>query len=236
MIIWGIRNRYKHGQLNKGGFGDKWAQVSASVNYAIRNNHQYVLFSEYGEKGKKGEIELLDPYNKNVILDIFRQFDMDVRFVFESRTSKRESVKFVKEKYPLVTQKHVPERHNRIGYQMKVENIISPYHKQNGYTEDEYEQFLSWMNEQTHIEFIELGKHMSLEENINILCNSDLFMGIDSGMSHMAHSVDIPMFLQLHRGKLYRGRQLEYFHPNKRYTPTKDINDMIDKVEGYLNT
>jgi hypothetical protein len=234
MKTWGIRNRYKNSELNKGGFGDKWAQVSASINYAKENNHSYVLFSEYGEKGELDKIEKLHPYNKEVIEHIFKQFNFEVRFVGSSRTSRRESVMYVKQEYPLVENKHNGKVNNRICYELDVEQIIAPHHKAKRFSDEEQEMFFKWSETKSNIDFVEIGRGLTLEEDIDILCSSDVFVGIDSGMSHVAHSIEIPMFLQLHRGKIYKNRQLECFHPNKKYTSTSDMKDMIGKLEMFL--
>ena len=74
-------------------------------------------------------------------------------------------------------------------------------------------------------EFIEVGKqHQStLSEIIQILSRSTLFVGIDSGMSHVAHSVGVPVFLKQYP-------ELELCHPNKEYVAFDDGADLELKL------
>ena len=44
-------------------------------------------------------------------------------------------------------------------------------------------------------EFCRLGKHLTLIENLELLARSKCFIGIDSGISQLAYSVGVPMFL-----------------------------------------
>lgn len=56
---------------------------------------------------------------------------------------------------------------------------------------------------------IALGPHLSIDQAIQVMCSSAFFVGVDSGFSHIAHSVGLPTFLlefelpiiTCHRGK-----------------------------------
>lgn len=74
-------------------------------------------------------------------------------------------------------------------------------------------------------EFIELGKkHQStINEIIEILSQSELFVGIDSGISHVAHSVGVPVFLKYYA-------ELDLCHPNKDYVAFRDGQDLKLKL------
>ncbi len=60
-------------------------------------------------------------------------------------------------------------------------------------------------------ELIFLGPQLSISHVVDILATSAFFVGVDSGFSHVAHSVGVPMFLlqykmplvACHRGKSY---------------------------------
>lgn len=62
------------------------------------------------------------------------------------------------------------------------------------------------------IEWIRLGRHISISDCVETLANVDAFIGCDSGMSHLAHSVGTPMgvveydlpIITTHRGKPYK--------------------------------
>lgn len=55
------------------------------------------------------------------------------------------------------------------------------------------------------------------------MSKSDVFIGICSGMSHIAHSVGVPTIL-------YEWEQLEECHPNKLYLSFKTIDECVDKI------
>lgn len=63
-----------------------------------------------------------------------------------------------------------------------------------------------------HGRSVRLGKEMSLEKIVEEMATAELFVGVDSGMSHVAHSVGVPMILveyglpivTTHRGKPFK--------------------------------
>jgi hypothetical protein len=62
---------------------------------------------------------------------------------------------------------------------------------------------------------VRLGGHISLMECVDILSRSHMFVGVDSGMSHIAHSVRIPMILFANGASL---DWIQQFHENKPCT------------------
>lgn len=62
-------------------------------------------------------------------------------------------------------------------------------------------------------EVVPLGSHLTLAECIRLMAESDLFVGMDSGMSHLCHSVGTPMLLHKWRGK----DMLDVYHPGKAF-------------------
>jgi hypothetical protein len=73
--------------------------------------------------------------------------------------------------------------------------------------------------------FVELGKEHqgTMSQIIDILSRSELFVGIDSGMSHIAHSVGVPVFLKHYD-------ELQLCHPNKDYVAFRDGVDLTHKL------
>lgn len=69
---------------------------------------------------------------------------------------------------------------------------------------------LDWIH-RSGFEAVRLGLPMTIEEDIVALANAVAFIGVDSGMSHIAHSTGTPTFLleyqnavvTTHRGKAY---------------------------------
>lgn len=76
-------------------------------------------------------------------------------------------------------------------------------------------------------QIITVGKELGLDRSIEVLCQSLLFVGVCSGMSHVAHSVGTPQFL--YQGKL----PLDQVRPSKAYTPFK-LGDFEQKLKRYL--
>jgi hypothetical protein len=76
---------------------------------------------------------------------------------------------------------------------------------------------------------IKLGLPLSVTETIDLVSKSDLFVGIDSGMSHLCHSVNIPMFLIEHK------YDIDIHHGNKKFTKCIGIDDAIKKINVYMN-
>lgn len=77
-------------------------------------------------------------------------------------------------------------------------------------------------------EFIRLGKPKSLLESVEIMYNCDLFFGICSGFSHIAHSLGIPTFLIQYQ------MPIRSWHFGKQYTHCLGTDDLIRQVRVYL--
>jgi len=74
---------------------------------------------------------------------------------------------------------------------------------------------------------IRVGLPKTLEQSINDMCHSDFFVGIDSGMAHVARSVGIPVFL--YRGKLDTD-WIYKWHPEGSVTLFDTIPELFDKL------
>lgn len=77
-------------------------------------------------------------------------------------------------------------------------------------------------------EVIRLGLPLSASESVHRLATCSAFIGSDSGISHLAHSVGCPTFL------LEYTHPLTQAHPNKIYTPCFGAQDTITKVLEFL--
>jgi len=78
--------------------------------------------------------------------------------------------------------------------------------------------------------FIRLGDHVSLEENVKLAANADIFIGSCSGMSHLCHSVRVPMYL------LQYSTNIEKWHRNNPYTLCHGMDDAILKINKYFQS
>jgi hypothetical protein len=74
-----------------------------------------------------------------------------------------------------------------------------------------------------------LGKHLSVQECVDIAADSALFVGVDSGMSHLCHSVGVPIFL------LEYGLPTITTHNGKAHILCKGYDDFASRFDRYLN-
>jgi len=65
-----------------------------------------------------------------------------------------------------------------------------------------------------------LGGHLSLKECVEVAATSDLFIGVCSGMSHLCHSVGVPVYLIGHK-------RLHDYHTNKTYIYYKSMREFV---------
>lgn len=77
------------------------------------------------------------------------------------------------------------------------------------------------------LEVVRLGKHMSLSECCEAMASSDLFVGIDSGMSHVAHSVGVPVLIHEWAG-------LDKHHPGKKFRRFVGVAEAIEAASSLL--
>jgi hypothetical protein len=75
---------------------------------------------------------------------------------------------------------------------------------------------------------VALSKKMTLEECIQVAAGAACFLGVDSGMSHVMHSVGIPTFIIEYQ------KPIEPFHLGKEYTRCLGTADAIGKVTEFM--
>jgi len=76
-----------------------------------------------------------------------------------------------------------------------------------------------------------LGRPLSITEDIEHLSSCDFFIGVDSGISHICHSVGTPCIVI--QNKMSLG-VIEKAHKNKKYILAKNIIDFIDNYQNYM--
>jgi len=85
------------------------------------------------------------------------------------------------------------------------------------------------------VTLVHIGKHFSIEHNINLLSKSDFFVGVDSGMLHLARSVGIPCFVV--PGIKRSIEFVKQWHlENSGYELCTSMDDMVYKGLKILNT
>lgn len=91
---------------------------------------------------------------------------------------------------------------------------------------------LKWAN-QNQYEVIEIGLPQTVLESTEILSQCHFFLGICSGMSHLAHAVGIPCFIKDFITS--RNKSMSFFHPHKLYCEYTTSYDAIIKMKRYIN-
>jgi hypothetical protein len=77
-------------------------------------------------------------------------------------------------------------------------------------------------------EFVKLDMNLSLSECVKIASESAAFIGVSSGMSHVMHSVGIPMFLMSY------GFDIRPFHGSNEYVLCQCFADCEVELRKYL--
>ncbi|NIJ52328.1 glycosyltransferase family 9 protein [Dyadobacter arcticus] len=219
-----------------GGFGDCWATAS--------------FFATEG-KTKEVFLETVDPR----ILKIIAQFDTSIPQIIYTRQPADVAImspsdstyffsqrgyqpKFIVPWRTMFARPYLPTRvtwrqqqcRKRIVYHLSP-STFGPTSCQPGEAELLVEKL-------TYLKFeaIRLGDHMSLEENIKIAASSDFFIGIDSGVSHLCHSVGIPIVLIRNR---LTSNYLKVTHAKKAYVEVESIPCFLNnfhKILGQIET
>jgi hypothetical protein len=97
-------------------------------------------------------------------------------------------------------------------------------------TPEEELMIRTFLKERCHgVEAITLGKHLSIHECVDIAADSILFVGVDSGMSHLCHSVGVPIFL------LEYGLPTITTHAGKAHVLCKGFQDFVGWFDRYAN-
>ena len=110
-------------------------------------------------------------------------------------------------------------KYGRICYQLNTKSN-NPRFSSKKISDDEIKRILDYLAKD--YELIEVGLPYTIQQSINIMSSSDAFIGICSGMSQVAHSVGVPMYL-------YDWRLLKKCHPKKTYKIFKDSSDFMRK-------
>jgi hypothetical protein len=79
-------------------------------------------------------------------------------------------------------------------------------------------------------EFVKMGLPISLEDNVKLLSECAMFVGVDNGICHVARSVGCPSFLIEHLHPMKNGFPYEYC----KYTHCYGVDDTINKMMKHL--
>jgi len=80
-------------------------------------------------------------------------------------------------------------------------------------------------------EFVRLGRHKSVRSCIEAAANSDLFVGVDSGMTQLCYAVGVPVFLLRYHQE---DEILAVWHGQNHAIHCADAGDFIPKARAFL--
>ncbi len=92
---------------------------------------------------------------------------------------------------------------------------------------DEQTQVLNFLTAQGYVP-VRLGRHLSLARCVQLCSIATLFVGCDSGMSHVAHSVGVPVYL------LEYGLPVVGCHRQKQFVACRGARHFMQEVHQYL--
>lgn len=188
--------------------GDTWSFVS----YALTNKIVLIGYDRPDLKKKYDEmLELFDSDHKPTMVD-----------------GKCTNIMTFGYKYLQTRRIWKPGYYNRICYQF---DGRSSAHAKNP-TKSELD-FIFYTMKSTGADLIKLGNHLSLAECVEIMATSDLFLGVDSGMSHVCHSVGIPTYIL--RSRLSDGF-IKYYHGDNKYTLCAADETLPPLINNILRT
>jgi hypothetical protein len=201
------------------GFGDLWA-VASHACLRARRERQPVRLSRWSNKAQwdrardlREILACFDPaFTRGVEL-------CDERFEDLPRFGVREH----REAYVPTRRRWAPRRSRIVACQLETHTVHTP------------ERFCApgladaLRAELPGFELVALGRHrhLGIRDIVEVLARCAAFVGIDSGISHVAHSVGTPVFLKDHA-------ELALTHPGKAYAAFEDQADLLPRLREHL--
>lgn len=203
------------------GLGDCWATVNYLFNKSLELREEVVVSSwYYNRRKKKRDVN----YKLNEIISLI---DCDGKIsVTDDEGDRYLSWKEVFSSPYLPSKiKWTPNDSKVFCYQFDGKS-----HKCKNLPPKDEELVLKTMKDEGY-ETIRLGKHLSLKECLEIMSHSELFLGVDSGMMHVAHSSGVPTYIARN---LRLAEHIEESHKGKTYVLCENANDFLEKFSTYL--
>jgi hypothetical protein len=219
-------------------FGDIWLSISSAI-LLSKKNKEVIYISRYADQHDRKSVlqeslSVLDTADAKIeIVDDFQnQYDeTTVNFPISRGAFLNED--------PIVSTKikYNPKDNYTIALQLaslffnKQKNVYTSRKNsaQNEYRNIPYLElekiFLNFISFQ-NLKINSVGEHIGIENSINKIAESNIFIGIDSGMSHVASSVGIPVYL--YDFKQNEDIYLDQFHKNKNIKKFKTFEDILN--------
>lgn len=77
-------------------------------------------------------------------------------------------------------------------------------------------------------DIVKLGKHMSVDRCVSLASEAAFFVGVDSGMSHLCHSVGLPMFVMEYRYPVW------HCHSNKTHYLCPGFSGFLTQARRHM--
>jgi hypothetical protein len=212
--------------------GDRWAHLNRIIKLS-KDGNGYIYFDNKNEDEINKLYKLWNLINTDVKLNIIYkqhvnipQADGVVEFPFPYYQTKKQWVSDSKKEYDIC-------------FQIKTNQESAEWLPIKNFTQKNLDDFKSKIAKKYKI--IELGadKNLPIEEEIDIMLKSKVFVGISSGLTHIAHSVGIPVFLKKFENdddnvvdpEIGWVRFIENFHAGKHFSLFSSIDELIYKIE-----
>lgn len=224
-MIWGFPKQ----QL-----GDRWAHLNRVIKFS-ENNIGNIFFENNTEEEIDKLRNLWNLIDTNVKLNIeyknnnFNRANGVVEFPYPYYKTKKQWIASSKKEYDIC-------------FQIKTSIGSAEWLPIKNFTPKNLEEFEEKIRSKYKI--IELGKDKSIpvENEIDIMLKSKVFVGISSGFAHIAHSVGIPVFLKKFENdnntipkEMAWTKFIEIFHPNKHFGLFSNIDELIFKLNLFNN-
>ena len=169
------------------GLGDTWAVVNALLSESVRIETPVKLHANAGQN---------TPSDHSVLVSqILNLLDSPGRIILTLEKPDREieqGLVWGQPKYFRTRRRWKPSGEPTICYQFDGHSSASDKNP----PEQDLERLTSWAPSHR---FVKVGLPMGLEESIEALATSDLFIGSCSGLSHVAHSMNLPTIIVQYR-------------------------------------
>lgn len=200
--------------------GDVICTINIYLRYSLKNKENIRLCPRYIKNNKTREAEPL-------VRQVIEVIDSKgiIKITNENGTKKPHwtegnSVEF----FPTKIQ-WAKKMTNKICYQFDGKS-----HKKKNFKPEEEELIFKHF-EKEGILLQRLGYPMKLEECLRIASECSCFIGVDSGMAHLLHGSNIPIFIARNGWTLEEQKR---FRQNKQFAICDNAIDLINKVNTYL--
>lgn len=206
--------------------GDCWAFISLMCDLSIRTG-SIIQCSSYVAPRMDGQG--FDPRNKtkSKLTEIMSLLDMGearIELVDVGATIHTPDTTCFKVPYLPTKVRWQPSHHGVIAHQLT--NSQEPANNPRCLKEHHLKGIMDWIN--VNSMGVRLGLPMSIKECVEAAATSDLFIGMDSGMSHVCHSVGVPVIL-------YDWSRIDEFHHEKKFSRFNGSDEAITLMKKVMD-